>query len=153
MRTGLSLYEWTKTTRKVAGPSIECATGMSRACSESGRRLGECGERCDVNGCACGEKGEDGDMSGMARAENNNYSQGMERAVSFLTWNIEGLYNKLSDNDFVSFVSSFDFVSLTETFIIEDLKFNVFTSHDVFYQPATRLTLHGKPSGGHLLFN
>ena len=36
---------------------------------------------------------------------------------TFLTWNINGLMSKLLDNDFVSYVCSFDFICLTETFV------------------------------------
>ena len=43
--------------------------------------------------------------------------------ISFMTWNIEGLSNKLFDKDFVCFVSSCDFVCLTETFLVDNIRF------------------------------
>ena len=68
--------------------------------------------------------------------------------VSFLSWNIEGLTNKLFDKDFVCFVSSCDFVCLTETFLVDRITFDIFPDHNLFYQPAVKLTHQGRPSGG-----
>ena len=68
--------------------------------------------------------------------------------ISFMTWNIEGLSNKLFDKDFVCFVSSCDFVCLTETFLVDNIRFDIFPDHDIFYKPAVKLTHQGRPSGG-----
>ena len=68
--------------------------------------------------------------------------------ISFMTWNIEGLSNKLFDKDFVCFVTSCDFVCLTETFLVDTLKFDIFPDHDIFYKPAIKLSHQGRPSGG-----
>ena len=53
--------------------------------------------------------------------------------VSFLSWNIEGLTNKLFDKDFVCFVSSCDFVCLTETFLVDRITFDIFPDHKLFF--------------------
>ena len=42
---------------------------------------------------------------------NNNYS--------FLQWNIGGLFSKLNDDDFIEYISSFDFICMVETFAEE----------------------------------
>ena len=42
---------------------------------------------------------------------NNNYS--------FLQWNIGGLFSKLNDDDFIEYISSFDFICMVETFAVE----------------------------------
>ena len=68
--------------------------------------------------------------------------------LSFLTWNVEGLFTKLFDKEFVSFVSSHDFVCLTESFLVDELKFDAFPEHDLFYQHAKKITHQGRPSGG-----
>ena len=67
---------------------------------------------------------------------------------TFLTWNIEGLYAKLFDNDFISFVASHDFVCLTETFLLNELQLSVFPDHHIYYQFAKKLSQKGRPSGG-----
>ena len=70
-----------------------------------------------------------------------------EKTLSFMHWNIEGLSLKLNDPDFWSFVTSFHFVSLVETFII-DLNINAISGYTVFSQPAVKLSDRGRPSGG-----
>jgi CRISPR/Cas system-associated protein endoribonuclease Cas2 len=71
----------------------------------------------------------------------------VNKQFSFLHWNINGLLNKLFDSDFVSFVSSFDFVCLVETFLVS-LELNVFSNHEIFCQSAVKLSQAGRPSGG-----
>ena len=68
-------------------------------------------------------------------------------SFTFMHWNVNGLLTKVFDNNFVSFVSSFDFVCLVETFV-ESFTFHVFPEHKVFCQPAVKLSRHGRPSGG-----
>jgi hypothetical protein len=49
--------------------------------------------------------------------------------------------------DFVHYISSFDFISLVETFI-DYLNPGVFSDHTVFCKPAIKLTKQGRRSGG-----
>lgn len=49
--------------------------------------------------------------------------------MNFLNWNIEGLQSKLEDTDFITSVSKFDFVCLTETFIKDFLSKDPITEH------------------------
>ena len=42
--------------------------------------------------------------------ENNNTSACDKNRFSFLSWNVEGLYPKFFDDDFLAFVTSYDFV-------------------------------------------
>jgi hypothetical protein len=65
----------------------------------------------------------------------------------FMHWNVNGLMTKLFDNDFVSFVSSFHFVCLVETFV-SAVKDDAFPGFTVFCQPAVKLSVAGRPSGG-----
>ena len=66
-----------------------------------------------------------------------------------MTWNIEGLSSKLHDRDFVSYITSFDCVCLTETFMQEKPQAtNLFPDHDVYFSPAKKLSRQGRPSGG-----
>ena len=76
-----------------------------------------------------------------------NPIQNSERSFTFLHWNVEGLSSKLKDRDFVSFVRSFSFVCLVETFLV-DFTSDVFTGYKPFFQPATKLSKPGRPSGG-----
>ena len=78
----------------------------------------------------------------------SNINDTLLGCFSFLTWNIEGLYSKIFDNDFIQFVSENDFVCLTETFLIDELKSDTFIDHDIFHKPATKLSRQGRPSGG-----
>lgn len=67
-------------------------------------------------------------------------------------FNVENLAGKLPDCSFINYVSSFDFVCLTETFADATFDFNgLFTEHVKFVAPAKRLSRQGRNSGGVLL--
>ena len=67
-------------------------------------------------------------------------------------FNVENLAGKLPDCSFINYVSSFDFVCLTETFADATSDFNgLFTEHVKFVAPAKRLSRQGRNSGGVLL--
>ena len=68
-------------------------------------------------------------------------------SFSFLQWNINGLFSKLGDNDFVEFISSFGFVCLVETFT-ETFSGDIFPGHKAFCKPSMKLSSAGRPSGG-----
>ena len=67
---------------------------------------------------------------------------------NFFHWNVDGLYSKLFDDDFMEFITSFDFVCLAETFLLSFNLNDIFPDHDVYYQPAVKLSADGRPSGG-----
>ena len=69
----------------------------------------------------------------------NNYS--------FLHWNIGGLFSKLNDNDFIEYISSFDFICMVETFA-EEFQSILFKDHTMYIKPAVRFTKQGRRSGG-----
>jgi exonuclease III len=69
------------------------------------------------------------------------------KSFSFIHWNVNGLLSKLSDNDFISFVCSFDFVCLVETFL-EDFQAPVFKGYNIYSKPAIKFTARGRRSGG-----
>ena len=80
--------------------------------------------------------------------ENVGLTSTDKNTFTFFSWNVEGLYPKLFDDDFLSYITSFDFVCLTETFIV-NFNFDMFTEHEFFFQPAVRLSaVDGRPSGG-----
>uniref|UniRef100_UPI003AF8BC6C hypothetical protein n=1 Tax=Thiolapillus sp. TaxID=2017437 RepID=UPI003AF8BC6C len=57
------------------------------------------------------------------------------KTFRLLNYNIEGLFNKLDDVDFVQFVNKFDFVCLTETFLNFELNHNVFKDFKLYNAP------------------
>ena len=60
--------------------------------------------------------------------------------------------SKLSDADWMAYVESFDFVTLTETFIDENFDLShVFTDYFKFVSPAIKLSHQGRRSGGILV--
>lgn len=69
--------------------------------------------------------------------------------LSFLSWNVDGLWNKLSDPDFLQFLNKHDVVCLFETFLE-----NIFVppaslcDFECFSFPAVKLSHHGRRSGG-----
>ena len=69
------------------------------------------------------------------------------RPFSFLHWNVSGLISKLNDKDFVSYIRSFDFICLVETFL-EDFQSTIFFGYSVFSKPAIKYTKQGRRSGG-----
>ena len=57
-------------------------------------------------------------------------------SLSFLHWNVNGLLSKTQDSEFVSYVCSFDFVCVVETFV-EDFQSDVFHGYKCFVsQPS-----------------
>ena len=68
------------------------------------------------------------------------------RSLSFLHWNVNGLLSKLQDTDFISFVCTFDFACIVETFV-EDFQSDVFVGYKVFCKPAVKFTRQGRRSG------
>lgn len=71
-----------------------------------------------------------------------------KRTFTFMLWNINGLRAKLYDNDFVSFVCSFNFICLVETFVIDMVTLDMFNDFKAFCQPAIKFSGPGRPSGG-----
>ena len=67
--------------------------------------------------------------------------------LTLLCWNVEGLLSKFNYPEFFSYVESFHFVCLTETFI-EYLPENAFRDFEVFISPAKKLSNYGRRSGG-----
>ena len=66
---------------------------------------------------------------------------------SLATWNVGGLLSKLDTPEFVSYVASFDFISLCETFV-ETFQSSLFPEHTLFCCPALKLSTQGRRSGG-----
>ena len=67
--------------------------------------------------------------------------------LSFITWNVDGILSKLDDSDFISYISSFDFICMVETFV-DHFQSSLFPEHTDFCSPALKLSDHGRRSGG-----
>ena len=61
----------------------------------------------------------------------------------FATWNVGGLLSKLNTPEFLSYVASFDFISLCETFV-EAFQSSLFPEHTLFCCPALKLSTQGE---------
>ena len=62
--------------------------------------------------------------------------------LALLTYNTENLYSKLSDVSFAHYVSRFDSICLTETFVGDQLDFSpVFTDYTKFHAPAKKVSV------------
>ncbi len=68
--------------------------------------------------------------------------------MTFLSWNIHGLYKKLDDSDFLNYLYSFHVVCLTETYITDFMTLSWLTGYRLFFAPAVKLSTHGRHSGG-----
>jgi len=63
-------------------------------------------------------------------------------------WNIEGLQNKLTFQDFLDYISSVDIFAVSETWDENNSNFNLCPDHDCIVLPATRANKHGRAIGG-----
>ena len=61
---------------------------------------------------------------------------------------MQGLRSKVENQDFVDYISSFDFVCLTETFIDNHFENNIFINHIIYESKATRFSNYGRALGG-----
>ena len=68
--------------------------------------------------------------------------------IKFLTYNVNGLFDKLENDYFVEFISSFDFICLTETFVANDFQSPQFDDFVTFTSKARKLSRQGRYSGG-----
>lgn len=69
--------------------------------------------------------------------------------MSIISWNIDGLKNKLYDTDFISYLNKFDIFGLLETWELtenEDFK-NMFPGYNCAFCAATKLAKHGRAMG------
>ena len=75
-----------------------------------------------------------------------------KRVVSFVTFNIEGLWSIWSELDISSFVLKYYFALLVETFT-ETVPDSVFPSHESFVSPGVKVSdcIHGRLPGGVIL--
>ena len=74
-------------------------------------------------------------------------NDGCKKPLSFLSWNVNGLFSKFIDSDFVTYASGFDFVCFVETFM-ESFDNTTFSEHQSFCKAAIKLTNQGRRSGG-----
>ena len=68
-----------------------------------------------------------------------------------MTYNVSGLLSKLDNAAFVNYITYFDFVCLTETYIASDFDSHLFRDLGIFVAKAKNLSSHGRLSGGVLV--
>ena len=68
--------------------------------------------------------------------------------LSLLNWNVEGLIQKLELTDFINFVTTFDIICFTETFVTFPFSSSVFRDYTIFTATAKKLSHFGRASGG-----
>ena len=90
---------------------------------------------------------EESETSRVLLVESKQPGANINKPSSFLQWNVIGLLAKLKDNEFISFVSHFDFVCFVETFM-ETSQSNVFVGYFMFVKSAVKLSKQGRHSGG-----
>ena len=56
--------------------------------------------------------------------------------LRYLTYNVSGLLSKLDNAAFVNYITSFDFVCLTETYIASDFDSDLFRDFGTFVAKA-----------------
>ena len=68
--------------------------------------------------------------------------------IRLLSWNVDGLISKLSDSEFINYLSRFNFVCLTETFVEYFDATSHFPDYNCYVSPARKLSYQGRRSGG-----
>lgn len=71
-----------------------------------------------------------------------------QKSVRILNWNVEGLLSKLGEAEFIQYVSSFDIICFTETFLAYQSALDCFPDFVQFSRPAVKLSNQGRRSGG-----
>ena len=71
--------------------------------------------------------------------------------LRILNWNVEGLLGKVCEADFMQYVSDFDIICFTETFLERVDPLDCFPDFLQFPSPAVKLRRHGRSSGGVLV--
>jgi hypothetical protein len=79
--------------------------------------------------------------------QNNARSQPKSN-IKFLNYNVNGLLPKLDNKDFMEYITNYDFICLTETFISFDLDAALFNDYMCYTSKAKKFTHHGRYSGG-----
>ena len=74
----------------------------------------------------------------------------LKNEVNFtsVSWNIDGIINKLDDQHFIDYISKFMIVCLFETFVDNINLTEYFPGYECYIAPALKLSAHGQRSGG-----
>ena len=70
-----------------------------------------------------------------------------DKTFTFLHWNVNGLFSNLRDNEFISFVHTFEIVCFVKTFMTL-FQSNAFVDYFVFTKPAIKFSKQGRYAGG-----
>ena len=70
--------------------------------------------------------------------------------LKIISYNVDGLFTKLQDFDFINFLESYDIVCLLETYMCDNvIPNNMFKSFlPVYFYPANLSSGYGRNSGG-----
>ena len=79
---------------------------------------------------------------------NRGYELKNEANFTFVSWNIDGIINKLDDPYFIDYISKFMIVCLFETFVDNIDLTEYFPGYECCIAPAHKLSAHGRRSGG-----
>ena len=90
---------------------------------------------------------EESETSRALLVESKQPGASVNKPFSSLQWKVNGLLAKLKDNEFIFFVSHFDFVCFVET-LMETFQSNVFVGYLMFVKSAVKLSKQGRHSGG-----
>ena len=90
------------------------------------------------------------ELNGSCNNVKKNNTTG--RVIDCLSWNIEGLLEKLNTDDFLEFLYKFDILILGETFTLPSFNFDIkFSDYFCVHNPAKKYNRLGRPSGGIVL--
>ena len=71
------------------------------------------------------------------------------KCIKIVSWNVEGLSSKMSEEGFLTYLQSFDVCCLTETFTPPEFDFSIHLStYSVVHSPGIKLSSQGRRSGG-----
>ena len=95
------------------------------------------------------DRGKETDKHTNQNAQNRQHNK---RQLSYLAWNVEGLLDKLEDDEFYEFITNHDICCLSETFTRFSFDFNIkFKDYIYSHCEAVKYSHMGRASGGLLM--
>ena len=68
----------------------------------------------------------------------------VEKSVKFLNYNINGLLQKIDNSHLIQYITSHDFVCLTESFIATSFESDLFNDYCIYTAIAKKLSHQGR---------
>ena len=95
---------------------------------------------------------EDGSTNNVNKGDKQQKNNKVKRVIDCLSWNVEGLLEKINTDDFLEFLKKFDILILGETFTLPRFNFEIkFPEYFHEHSPAKKYNRFGRPSGGIVL--